>query len=153
MLRSILAALCLALLAAPPAHAALELPTFGHGKDEEPRIAVEFEGVDGPLLENVRAMSSLHRLAASKDLDAEMVGRLAQRAPNEARTALRPFGYYEPDVTTEFTETGDRWHVKVKIKPGTPVTLAEQQVAITGSGKDEPFLRDVVARSPLRTGA
>ncbi len=152
MLRSILAALCLALLAAPQAHAALELPTFGHGKDEEPRIAVEFEGVDGPLLENVRAMSSLHRLAASKDLDAEMVGRLAQRAPNEARTALRPFGYYEPDVTTEFTETGDRWHVKVKIKPGTPVMLAEQQVAITGSGKDEPFLRDVVARSPLRTG-
>jgi len=64
MLRSILAALCLALLAAPPAHAALELPTFGHGKDEKPRIEVEFEGVEGPLLENVRAMSSLHRLAA-----------------------------------------------------------------------------------------
>ena len=122
------------------------------GKDEKPRIEVEFEGVEGPLLENVRALSSLHRLAASKDLNAEMVGRLAQRAPNEARTALRPFGYYEPDVTTEFTESGDRWHVKVKIKPGTPVTLAEQQVAITGSGKDEPFLRDVVADSPLRTG-
>ena len=94
MLRSILAALCLAFLAAPQAH----------GKDEKPRIEVEFEGVEGPLLENVRALSSLHRLAASKDLNAEMVGRLAQRAPNEARTALRPFGYYEPDVTTEFTE-------------------------------------------------
>ena len=65
-----------------------------------------FEGVEGPLLENVRALSSLHRLAASKDLDAEMVGRLAQRAPDEARTALRPFGYYEPDVTTEFAEVG-----------------------------------------------
>jgi translocation and assembly module TamA len=151
MLRSILATLCLAVLAAPQVHAALALPKFGR-EDEELRIEVEFEGVDGPLLENVRAMSSLHRLAASKDLDAEMVGRLAQRAPNEARTALRPFGYYEPDVTTEFTETGDRWHVKVKIKPGTPVTLAEQQVAITGSGKEEPFLRDIVARSPLRIG-
>lgn len=152
MLRSILAALCLALLAAPPVHAALALPTFGRGDEEKLRIEVEFEGVEGPLLENVRAFSSLHRLAASKDLDAEMVGRLAQRAPNEARTALKPFGYYEPEVTTELAESGDRWHVKVKIKPGTPVTLVEQQVAITGSGKDEPFLRDVLARSPLRTG-
>jgi translocation and assembly module TamA len=142
MLRSILAALCLAFLAAPLAHA----------KDEKPRIDVEFVGVEGPLLENVRALSSLHRLAALKDLDAEMVGRLAQRAPNEARTALRPFGYYEPDVTTELTESGDGWHVKVTIKPGTPVTLAEQQVSITGNGKDEPFLRDVIARSALRTG-
>ena len=142
MLRSILAALCLAFLAAPQAHA----------KDEKPRIEAEFVGVEGPLLENVRALSSLHRLAASKDLDAEMVGRLAQRAPNEARTALRPFGYYEPDVTTELTESGDGWHVKVTIKPGTPVTLVEQQVSITGNGKDEAFLRDVIARSALRTG-
>jgi len=142
MLRSILAALCLAFLAALPAHA----------KDEKPRIEVEFVGIEGPLLENVRALSSLHRLSASKDLDAAMVGRLAQRAPNEARTALRPFGYYESNVTTELTETGDGWHVKVTIKPGTPVTLAEQQVSITGSGKDEPFLRDIAADSALRTG-
>jgi len=142
MLRSILAALCLAFLAALPAHA----------KDEKPRIEVEFVGIESPLLENVRALSSLHRLSASKDLDAAMVGRLAQRAPNEARTALRPFGYYEPNVTTELTETGGGWHVKVTIKPGTPVTLAEQQVSITGSGKDEPFLRDIAANSALRTG-
>ena len=142
MLRSILAALCLAFLTALPAYA----------KDEKPRIEVEFVGIEAPLLENVRALSSLHRLSASKDLDAAMVGRLAQRAPNEARTALRPFGYYEPNVTTELTECGDGWHVKVTIKPGTPVTLAEQQVSITGNGKDEPFLRDVVANSALRTG-
>jgi translocation and assembly module TamA len=30
--------------------------------------------------------------------------------------------------------------------------LVEQQVEITGSGREEPFMREVLARSPLRTG-
>ena len=37
--------------------------------------------------------------------------------------------------------------------PGKPVLLVEQQVEITGSGRDERFLQQVVAKSPLRTGA
>jgi len=152
MFRHLVAALCLATLAAPPAFAALpSLPSFGK-KDEESKIDITFEGVEGPLLENVRAMSSLHRLSSSDELDTEMVGRLVQRAPAEARTALRPFGYYEPRVSTEFEEAGGRWHVRVKIEPGTPVMLVEQQVAITGTGRDETFMREALARSPLRTG-
>ena len=105
MARRFIAALCLATLAAPQAFGAL--PSFDKKEDEDQRINVTFEGVDGSLLENVRALSSLHRLSASKELDSEMVGRLVQRAPAEARTALRPFGYYEPRVTTRVR--GGRW--------------------------------------------
>ena len=139
MARRLIAALCLATLAAPQRSRAL--PSFDKKEDEDQRITVTFEGVDGSLLENVRALSSLHRLSASKELDSEMVGRLVQRAPAEARTALRPFGYYEPRVTTEFEEVDGRWLARVKIEPGTPVMLVDQQVEITGSGRDEPFMR------------
>jgi len=143
------AACCLAFLAASEAHAALP---FLNGEEEKPRIEVKFEGIDGPPLENVRALSSLQRMATAKELDAEMVGRLVQRAPAEAATALRPYGYYEPEVTTEFHEAGDRWQVTVRIKPGQPVMLVGQQVEVTGPGRDEPFMREALARSPLRTG-
>src|SRR5262245_22814139 len=104
MPRALLAALCLALLAAPPARAAF--PSLAAwGKDEEkPRIELEVEGVEGSLLENVRALSSLQRMATSRELDAEMVGRLVQRAPGEVVSALKPFGFYEPRVATELTE-------------------------------------------------
>jgi translocation and assembly module TamA len=149
MPRLALAALCLAFLAPSPARAALPFLD----DEEKPRIEVTFEGVEGALLDNVRALSSLHRMASAKDLDTEMVGRLVQRAPGEAATALKPFGYYEPQATTEYRETDGRWQVKVTIKPGTPVVLADQQVEVTGSGRDEPFMRDALARSPLRTGA
>ena len=147
------AALCLATLVAPPALAALpSLPSFGKDSGKTQKITVEFEGVEGALLENVRALSSLNRLSSSDEIDAEMVGRLVQRAPGEARTALRPFGYYEPRVSAEFEETEGRWRARVKIEPGTPVILVEQQVEITGNGRDEPFLRQALARSPLKTG-
>ena len=65
MPRLLSAALCLAFLAASPARAALPFI----GKDEKTRIEVSFEGVEGALLDNVRALSSLQRMAAAPDLD------------------------------------------------------------------------------------
>lgn len=116
-------------------------------------IQVEVVGVDGTLGENVLALSSLKRHAKSRQLDQDVVERLAQRAPGEARKALRPFGYYEPQVGAELSRTRDGWRARITIDPGKPVLLVEQQVEITGAGRDERFLHQVVARSPLRTGA
>jgi translocation and assembly module TamA len=148
MPRLLSAALCLAFLAASPARAALPFI----GKDEKTRIEVSFEGVEGALLDNVRALSSLQRMAAAPDLDDEMVGRLVQRAPGEAATALRPYGFYEPKVTTDFKPAGEGWKVTVKVEPGKPVMLVEQQVEVTGPGREEPFIRGALARAALKTG-
>jgi translocation and assembly module TamA len=153
MPRLAVAALCLAILAPSAVRAALpSLPSFGKDDTQEARVAIEFVGVEGPLLENVRALSSLHRLSASPELDAEMIGRLVQRAPAEAQTALRPFGYYDPEVTTGLTEREGRWYAVVKIVPGTPVMLVDQSVEVTGPGRDEPFMKRALERSTLRTG-
>jgi translocation and assembly module TamA len=140
-LRSTLVAICLATSGwLPSAHAA-------------EKLEIEFLGVEGALLENVQALSSLQRLSRSEELDADMIARLAQRAPDEARTALRPYGYYAPEVSTELVQEHDVWHARVTIEPGEPVLLVDQQVEITGSGSEQPFLRKVLAASPLRTGA
>ncbi|HWN05689.1 MAG TPA: POTRA domain-containing protein, partial [Steroidobacteraceae bacterium] len=152
MPRLAVAALCLAILAPSAATAAFpSLPSFGKDDEDETKVAVEFVGVEEPLLANVRALSSLHRLAASPELDAEMIGRLVQRAPAEARDALRPYGYYQPEVTTGLTERDGRWYAVVKIEPGTPVMLVGQSVEVTGPGRDEPFMKRALARSTLRT--
>ena len=152
MPRFLPAAACLAILVSSPAYAAFpSLPGFGKDEDEDARVAVDFVGVEGPLLENVRALSSLHRLRSFPELDAEMVGRLVQRAPAEARDALRPYGYYEPDVTAGMTERDGRWYAVVKIDPGPPVILVDQSVEVTGPGREEPFIRRALERFALRT--
>ena len=80
------------------------------------------------------------------------LGRLVQRAPSEAQVALKPYGYYEPKVSTGLTEREGRWYAVVKIEPGPPVMLVDQSVEITGAGRDEPFMKRALARSPLKTG-
>ncbi|MGH8129625.1 MAG: autotransporter assembly complex protein TamA [Steroidobacteraceae bacterium] len=144
--RSTIVALALATLTWLPVAGAAEKSA------DAPKLDVEFVGVEGSLLENVQALSSLQRLSRSEELDAEMVGRLAQRAAGEARTALRPYGYYAPRVTTDLKQVDGGWRVLVTIDPGRPVMLIEQQVELTGSGRDERFLQQVLAQSPLRTG-
>ena len=40
----------------------------------------------------------------------------------------------------------------MKIEPGPPVMLVDQSVEVTGPGRDEPFMKRALARSPLKTG-
>lgn len=145
----------MAFLAAQPATDGEPVSLPPCGKTETGRTAVvevEFQGVEGALLDNVRALSSLNRLSASQDLDAEMIARLVQRAPAEARAALRPFGYYEPKVATGLKQEDKGWRAVITIDPGPPVMLVAQDVAITGPGRNERFLQRVLEQSPLRTG-
>jgi translocation and assembly module TamA len=152
-------AVCMAFLGASPAPADSAPPrpcgvTPADAASSEAGVAVgvEFKGVEGALLDNVRALSSLHRLSTSSDTDAEMIARLVQRAPAEARAALRPFGFYEPRVETDLRKEEDGWLAVVTIDPGTPVVLVGQEIEITGPGREERFLQRVLERSPLTTG-
>jgi len=115
-------------------------------------IDIEITGVDGALRDNVIAFLSLKRYAGATDLDQDLVDRLALRAEREVASALRPFGYYTPVVTTRVTRQQDGWQASVTIVPGEPVALVEAQVDIEGPGRDERFLREVLENSPLRVG-
>jgi translocation and assembly module TamA len=149
MQRPFVAATCLAFIAASPAFAALP---FGKDEEVKRRIEVVIEGVGGDLEDNVRALSSLNRLSTSQEIDDQMVGRLVKRAPEEAAAALRPFGFYEPRITTGLEKVGDGWRATIRIRRGKPVILVEQRVEVTGPGRDEPFMQAALAKSTLRTG-
>ena len=133
------AAACMAFLAAQPAAggSSPQSPCVRTDTGEAAVVTVEFRGVEDALLDNVRALSSLHRLSGSQDLDGEMIARLVQRAPAEARAALRPFGYYAPKVTTDLQRDGEEWRAVITVEPGSPVVLVGQDVEVTGPGRDE----------------
>ncbi len=115
-------------------------------------ITVKVEGVEGSIRDNVEAFLSLARYAEARDLDNDTVERLAQRAPREAAQALRPFGFYEPEVTVELTADGRNWRATVRVQPGPEVRLAGARIEITGPGRDEEFLRGLTTATALRNG-
>lgn len=115
-------------------------------------IEVRVAGVEDELRENVLAFLSLKRYANAPDLDEEKVARLLRRAEREARSALKPFGYYDAEVVTSLTEQEGGWKAVIAIHPGSVVRLVSADVELQGPGREQPFLTEVLDASPLRVG-
>jgi translocation and assembly module TamA len=115
-------------------------------------IRIEIDGVDRAMADNVRSYLSLTRYVQRQDLSDGQVRRLADRAVDEAADALRPFGYYDPEVRSRTTRDGASWIVRLRIKPGEPVVMRVVRVEVIGQGKDDDQIQGVLTGNPLRSG-
>ncbi|MBU6377359.1 MAG: BamA/TamA family outer membrane protein [Gammaproteobacteria bacterium] len=117
-------------------------------------IDIDISGVDGALRRNVLAFLSLERYKGRDDLDQALVERLQERAEREAANALRPFGYYQPQINSTVEATGEgRWRARIRIDPGPPVILGDVELGVSGPGSDDPAFREVLGGANLRKGA
>src|SRR4051794_22319485 len=98
-------------------------------------VAVEIHGVEDELRTNVLAYLSFERYKKSTDLSADTIERLHDRVEREVQSALRPFGFYDPQVHSEVSNTGrGDWKVIVNIDPGPPVLVDRIDVQVHGAG-------------------
>lgn len=117
-------------------------------------IDIEIAGVDATLRRNVLAFLSLERYKGRDDLDQALVDRLQERVERETAAALRPFGYYEPVITSSIERTGEgRWRARIRIDAGAPIILEDVEVSVSGAGLEHPAFREILERSPLRRGS
>ncbi len=117
-------------------------------------IDIEIHGVEGDLRGNVLAYLSFERYKTRDRLRADTIERLHERVEREVRSALRPFGYYDPTVksSVEPRDNGEDWRVRIDIEPGEPVVLETVDVSVTGPRAGDPVFRDILAHLPLRRG-
>src|SRR5580700_880442 len=136
--RAPVVALCL--LACPLAHA------LG--------VKVEIRGVDEELRTNVLAYLSFERYKkGGADLNADTVERLHNRVEREVQAALRPFGYYEPQVESSVTDLGHNdWRINITINPGKPVLVDHIDVRVDGPGEQDPLFLRILQHLPLHDG-
>ena len=78
-----------------------------------------------------------------------IIRRLHKRAPDEIREALQPFGFYEPLIRPSLERTEQDWLARYNVEPGTPVLLREVGIEVSGEGKAEPALGEVLANIDL----
>ena len=130
---------CALLLAAAPLQAA---------------IRVDIDGVDAELKRNVEAFLSVERYKDRDKMEEDTVVRLYNRIDEEVRSALKPLGYYEPQMhsTYESSKNDKDWRIRITIEPGKPVIIESAEVGIEGPGKDDPVFRQVRDRDTLRKG-
>ena len=118
------------------------------------RIRVELEGIDGAVRRNVLALLSVERYKDRERIEPDAVNRLFRRVDDEVRSALRPFGYYEPQISAVLTpeERTRDWRVRLRIDTGPPVLVTTVDVVVRGAGAEDPVFRQLIATPGMRSG-
>ena len=118
----------------------------------ESRLRVVISGVDKEMEQNIRAFMSIAQEEDSRGLTGPRVRRLYRKSLEELRTALQPFGYYDPQVESSLEEAGAGWLATYRIDPGEPVRVSKLDVVILGEGADDPALARLAEKFPLQKG-
>ena len=107
-------------------------------------------GLDRDMERNVRAFATI----ASEPCDAEawLVRRRFRTLESEARKAIEPFGYYQPEITTKLALDEKCWNAEVAIDPGEPVVLREVDIRIDGPASSDPAFRALIGPASLTSG-
>jgi translocation and assembly module TamA len=73
--------------------------------------------------------------------------------PIEIESAMRPFGYYAPQVRVDSSRSDARnWRARILVEPGPPVIIEQVDITVTGPGADTPAFRAITNGAPLRAG-
>jgi translocation and assembly module TamA len=119
-------------------------------------ITVEVNGVAEDVRKNILAYLSFERYKENESLTPEIVERLQERSEREVRAAMRPFGYYEPKITSEVkrstrgSETD--YDVIINVVPGEGVVIDKVEVNVTGPGATDKLFTDITGDMPVRVG-
>ena len=115
-------------------------------------IDVSVSGIDGALLANVLSVLSMVQHQSNERMTENMVRRSYNKADEEIKKALEPFGYYSPEIKKNLSKEGTLWKVQVSVFPGDPVRIVELDIQLTGSGKDDQSLLEMLSIFPLHQG-
>lgn len=116
---------------------------------------VTVQGLDDEeMRDNVEDALSLNRLNPKRrrNVSDSRLAYLLRQAPREARGALEPFGYYEPQVETRFVRDGDALDVTVVVALGEPVRVHALALVLTGAGETDSVLMRRLERFRPREG-
>lgn len=97
---------------------------------------VIIEGVEDAQETNIRAFLSLEREKKRDNLSESRLHYLYRQAPDEIVNALRPFGYFRPEIVSELSSDDDGWKALFKITPGPLIKLSEVDFRISGEGAE-----------------
>lgn len=119
------------------------------------RADLEFvvKGIDDPLRANVLAYIDILQLGRGARVSNRDLDRILADAIDEARAALRPYGYYRPDISGRYFREANREPVlELTIRPGPPLVVSTAEILVTGPGGSERRLREWRREWPLAPG-
>jgi translocation and assembly module TamA len=114
-------------------------------------VDVRLEGLDGDAEQNVEALVTLDHQDPKKLTDLQ-VQRLHERAPEEIKKGLEPFGWYRASIEGTLERTDKGWLAVYRVTQGPRVTVASLVLDVAGAGASDAELAQLVRAFPLHEG-
>ncbi|MFH1701899.1 MAG: autotransporter assembly complex family protein [Nitrospirota bacterium] len=117
-------------------------------------VEVSIQGLEGEILENVQAALTIPQgIVEDGKVNMPWLDYFKEQADKKVRTAMEPFGYYNPQIkVTLETVAEERYRLVVNVEPGEQVRLTEVKISLLGPGAKEESLSLLVSAFPLQKG-
>jgi len=113
-------------------------------------VEVTVKGLDGELRKNVLARLELYLHRDNPRLSTFEILRLHEKAEGDIRSALAPYGYYEPEIKSSLVETEKGFVAEYDVAAGDPVRVSMINLETVGPGREQ--FGDVFGQFPLQVG-
>lgn len=115
------------------------------------RGEVQIHGVSDEIARNVRSFLAL----ASEPCDAEawLIRRRFRNVEVDVRTALEPFGFYDPVIEKDLVLDETCWRATITIDAGSPVLLRDVDISIATPPQSQADFSDIETTTTLQSGA
>lgn len=125
-----------------PVLAGIDVRVRGLGPDEENNAYAQLA-----ILDYARRVD-----ADQGAYDADEVQRLFRQGEQDIRSALQPFGWYEPAIESELHGAAPDWTAFYTVRAGRPTVIGKIDVVVEGEGKDHGPLLDLIRDPQPRVG-
>jgi translocation and assembly module TamA len=114
------------------------------------RADVEILGIEDPLLAN--ALAHLHLDNEACDATERRIQDRYASAPDEIRTALQAYGYYDAAILSSMEAGEECWAATFDVASGQPVIIRSIDISIAGDAELDPAFTTVVDGGGLSAG-
>lgn len=117
-------------------------------------LEVEVQGLKEPLVANIKAHIGSKWVSSVSLSSQRRRDRFRLQAENRAAKALRPFGYYFPQIKSTLLSAGQQsWILRISVTPGEPVKVRQLLLEVKGEGEGSDAIVEWQTNWPLGPGA
>lgn len=116
-------------------------------------LSIHVSGLKEPEFSQVSNRVNTFAVTGTSRLSPRRLQKISEKARREAANALRPYGYYQAQVSSTLSAAAENsWRLDLAIDPGPPLLVIASTIEISGEGAKLPELRQWKKNWPLAVG-
>lgn len=115
-------------------------------------LNVHIDGLSPELRDHVEAYLDIMQEQGTDKLTLARLQRLHDKAPQQIKTALQVYGYYQATVQSSLQQQDDTWVATYTVNAGEPIRITEVNLKVEGEGRTNPAIADRIKDFSLHKG-